>query len=295
MDQFDLFEDSRDVMLRNDLAGAVLRGDAAAAGDAARALEAEFPRDAALGPASLLTAHLERQPRASSPAPLDAQLVLAARRELVHELVPAAHALLGPLAADAWIVDQWSRLAQHAARVPWRADAADAHAAALFAEARAWPEVIQAVQGIASWRRIPQPLLWIARARWQMQGADAGWPLVAEALWIAPAPAHALLATIGLFDTRLKRLARKFEQDFEPAQADDWAWLPAWALVEQPLLAEVLDTASADSGSAPEQGCKLVLALLRLERQGRHHDVIAHRRQLQASSPRLFAAYMRTR
>jgi hypothetical protein len=39
----------------------------------------------------------------------------------------------------------------------------------------------------------------------------------------------------------------------------------------------------------------LVTALLRLERQGRHHEIIAHRARLKALSATLFAAYMVTR
>jgi hypothetical protein len=34
---------------------------------------------------------------------------------------------------------------------------------------------------------------------------------------------------------------------------------------------------------------------LRLERQGRHADIVTHRKQLQALHSGLFAAYMRTR
>lgn len=39
---------------------------------------------------------------------------------------------------------------------------------------------------IPSWRRIPQPLLWMTEARWRQSGAGAGWPLLAEACWLAP-------------------------------------------------------------------------------------------------------------
>jgi hypothetical protein len=38
---------------------------------------------------------------------------------------------------------------------------------------------LDAVAGIASWRRIPHPLLWMAEARWRGAGADAAWPLLA--------------------------------------------------------------------------------------------------------------------
>jgi hypothetical protein len=38
-----------------------------------------------------------------------------------------------------------------------------------------------------------------------------------------------------------------------------------------------------------------MLELLRLEHQGRHHDLIERRRTLRGLSPALFAAYMKSR
>ncbi len=46
---------------------------------------------------------------------------------------------------------------------------------------------------IESWRQIPLPLLWMTQPRWRGDGADAGWPLLAEALWLTSARAAALL------------------------------------------------------------------------------------------------------
>lgn len=295
MNQLDLFEHSRDVMLRNDLAGALLRGDIDAARAAARALHSEFGADAALAPAEVLTSYLTRQLGTTPDARFDAPQILAARRELAESIAPAAVDVLGAPEAAAWLADQRRRLAQHAAHIPWRCDLADAHAAALFAHAGAWDEVVHAVQRIESWRRIPQPLQWMAQARWRLQGADAGWPLLAELAWLAPPRAQELLASLARRpDAKLERLRRRFEEDFDPTP-QDWAWLPAWALVEEPLLAAVLDAARPTAEGAPHAGFRLVLALLRLERQGRHHEIVEHRRRLRSLSAPLFAAYMRTR
>lgn len=64
---------------------------------------------------------------------------------------------------------------------------------------------------------------------------------------------------------------------------------------DQPLLAGPLSPANAPAETAPGEAFTVVMALLRLERQARHHEIVAHRARLQALSAPLFAAYMATR
>ena len=99
----------------------------------------------------------------------------------------------------------------------------------------------------------------------------------------------------GLAEPVLERLDRRFDESFEPASDDAWAWFSAWVAVEQPRLADVLAGARAPANLLSATGLKVVLALLRLERQGRHQDIIEHRTKLCALSQPLFAAYMKTR
>ncbi len=291
--QLDIFADSRDVALRNDVAAAITRGDADAARCATDALRAEFGGDPALALAKRLIGHLVEHRRAPASALIDPAQVVALRLDLAQTIAPAAQTLLGREAAAGWLAAQWRRLAQRTSGIAWHAERAQAHAAGLYLEAEDWREAADAVQRIDSWRRIPQPLTWMAQAQWQLGGGEAGWPLLAEALWLAPARTAALIPRLP--DPRLYRLARRFEEDFDPADGADWAWFPAWALVEQPQLAAVLGSATSPDDSAPVQGFGLVMALLRLERQGRHHDIVDQRRRLRSVSARLFAAYMRTR
>lgn len=115
-------------------------------------------------------------------------------------------------------------------------------------------------------------------------------------LWLAPGRAAPLLHSLP--GHGLRALAERFELAFETlAQAGEghWAWLPAFALVERPLLAEPLAGAQAPAEVAAAQGFGLVAALLRLERQGRHQEIVALRARLRALCPPLFAAYMATR
>lgn len=293
--QLDIFDDSRDVALRNDLAQALLAADPVAARRIAGTLQAEFGDDRVLAPAYTLIEHLGWRLSLNVPGHLEVAAVLDARQRLDGPLAAAAVAVLGAQEAPSWLGAQWCWLAGQAADIGWQPAAAEAHPAALYLRGQAWAQAAEAVARIESWRRIPLPLLWMTQARWRGNGADAGWPLLAEALWLAPTRAAALLPALA--DARLERLVARFEERVDPAAASgaDWAWLPAFALVEQPLLAGPLSSAIVPTETAPGEAFGVVMALLRLERQGRHHEIVAHRARLQALSANLFAAYMATR
>ena len=87
-----------------------------------------------------------------------------------------------------------------------------------------------------------------------------------------------------------------FDANFEgQGEVRDLAWFPAWVLTEKPVLARQLGEAQRCLHTAPEQAMRLMLELLGLERQGRHHDVVARRKALRDAHPSLYAAYMKTR
>jgi hypothetical protein len=286
--QLDLFTDSRDVMLRNDAAEALLRGDGAAAGRALAALREASPDDAALGPAQALIAAL-----AASEAPFATAAEAAlAQSALDRQLTPAAQAVLGAAQAAPWLRQRWAVLARRAAALPFQQG--QSHAAPLWLRAGEWQAALDSVEAIASWRRIPLPLSWMTEATWHLRGQDAAWPLLAALAWLAP---RLLAQTVrALRSATLDKLLRRFEADLEAdLDTDALAWFPAWALIDQPGLAAVLELAQATQHGEPERAARSVLTLLRLERQGRHHEVIAERRQLRALHEGLFACYMRTR
>ena len=293
--QLDIFDDSGDVALRNDLAQALLTGNPSAARTVAAALRAEFGADPVLAPAETLIEHLRWRASRAVDGRLDRNALLDARHRLDGPVAAAATAVLGTSEASAWLSGQWCWLAEQAMGLEWQPEHAEAHAAALYLRGQAWPQAAAAVERIESWRRIPLPLLWMTQARWRGRGADAAWPLLAEALWLAPARAAALLPALA--DRSLDRLVERFEERFDPTVASgaDWAWLPAFALIDQPLLAGTLSSATAPARTAPGAAFTVAMALLRLERQGRHHEIVAHRARLRALSAPLFSAYMITR
>ncbi len=289
--QLDIFEHSRDLMLRNDVLHALQRRDAAAAQTAMAQLQAEYPFDAALPDLGRLQHALARS---SAPAFADHAAASQALRQLRDELAPAAQRLLGTADGNAWMRPVWRQSARQVAALEFRAEQADDDAAALWLLAGDAASAATAVERIESWRRIPAPLEWMCEARWRLQGLDASWGLLAELAWLAPTRLDALLQRLA--DPLLQRLRRQFDAGFEAeGDAPAMAWFPAWVLTEKPALAPLLGQAQPGLQTDAERAMRLLLDLLHLERQGRQRDLVEQRRHLRDLQPALFRAYMATR
>ena len=295
--QLDLFEHSRDTMLRNDVLDALQRRDADAATLAWHALADFEPRHEALPALAGLIAALESA-RNNTLFRVHAEAAVA-REQLARSVAPVAQSQFGAAAAAAWLAPLWRGLADRAAALPFSAAQTEDHAAALWlnvGDATAAIEAVKAVEGIESWRRIPAPLGWMALARYRSEGLDNIWPLLAELAWLAPQRFGQTARALA--DPLLKRLLRRFDEQFDLGDgqvADPLAWFPAWLLTEQPGLLPRLLGARTGQHSEPERGFGLVAELLGLERQGKHHELIAGRKRLRDVQPALYAAYMETR
>jgi len=295
--QLDLFEHSRDTMLRNDVLDALQRRDADAATLAWHALADFELRHEALPALAGLIAALESA-RNNTLFRVHAEAAVA-REQLARSVAPVAQSQFGAAAAAAWLAPLWRGLADRAAALPFSAAQTEDHAAALWlnvGDATAAIEAVKAVEGIESWRRIPAPLGWMALARYRSEGLDNIWPLLAELAWLAPQRFGQTARALA--DPLLKRLLRRFDEQFDLGDgqvADPLAWFPAWLLTEQPSLLPRLLGARTGQHSEPERGFGLVAELLGLERQGKHHELIAGRKRLRDVQPALYAAYMKTR
>jgi len=288
--QLDIFENSRDVMLRNDVIHALEQRDAAAARNACDRLAREYPADESLTPLRALAEGLGDTVR----HPFGEHLALGQARQAVEELQPAAHRIFGVEGAMKWLAPLWEDLALRAEALPFRADSTQDHAASLWLRAGNWKATAQAVTAIESWRRIPAPLAWMTEARLQMFGLQATWPMIGELGWLSPGRLTDLLRRSE--DPLLSALVRKFEADFEGAgDADDAAWFAAWVLTERSDIAEHVSAALASQYSAPERALRVLIELLGLERQGRQRDIVERRKALRDLHPSLYAAYMKTR
>jgi hypothetical protein len=110
------------------------------------------------------------------------------------------------------------------------------------------------------------------------------------------APQRAAALAPRLADAELNELLSGFDAEFEGDGADqDFSWFPAWSLIAQPRWCAALRLAQPGVDTPPERCARLALALLLFERQGRHTELIAGRRQLRDLHRPLFDAYMRSR
>ncbi|MFD1559601.1 hypothetical protein ACFSHT_28835 [Paraburkholderia silviterrae] len=223
MQQLDIFADSRDVMLRNDVLERLQQRDATPARAALMRLTDEYPDDEA----SPALAALVRALEAGSAAPLvDHEAFAQTHRVLANEVVPAAQRVLSRQTVQAWLAPLWRSLARRAAGLAFRAAAEDCHAAPVWLRAGDWESARASVEGIESWWRIPAPLAWMTDARYRSEGLDAAWPLLAELAWLAPVRFAALLS--GLGDASLDALRRRFDAGFAgTGDVEDFMWFPA--------------------------------------------------------------------
>jgi hypothetical protein len=287
--QLDLFLHSQTVMLRNDLIQAV-RERRWADGRAVAAKLAEFPQEALLAPGLRLLDeidHWKTRARAFS-SHQEAREAIQQAESMLADAVT----LLGAAQADDWMRPVWQDLADACGKLAYQRDHPEMHSAAFLIRGGDWEAAETAIARIPAWRRIPEPLAWMAEVRLHLKGLDFAWPLLAELAWRAPARFAALS---GHLDAPvLTRLVRAFSCDLAADDAD-FAWFPAWALIAEPRLADVLCLERTPEYSPPEQAAWTVRRLLNLERQGRHQDVIEQRKTLRALHPDLFAQYMHTR
>lgn len=289
--QFDLFEHSRDVALRNDVVTALRVRNSDAATMAIARLAAEYPDDGWLDALATLLSGL----RPLAP-PVDHNSLEDHLRALDTTLVPAAAMVFGKQ-ADEWLLTIWRQVATVASTLDFNPRHARAHAAEFYLRGGDVAGAAVAVARIASWRRQPVPLAWMAEAVCRdtlpERGFPAAWPLLAELAWIAPT-GFAVLAE-RLAAPTLTALRRRFGREFDSDEDIVDAWFPAWACLEDTALAEGLKRAQWPTDTGPVRAARCIVGLFALERQGRHRELIAARAELRAAHAGLFALYMRTR
>jgi hypothetical protein len=287
--QLDIFEHSRDVVLRNAAMDALRERDTGACAQAVATLAAEYSTDPLLPALDLLCEKL----RSPTPNPISREAAIAILQETGGTIAAAAHEVFGR-AAQEWLSPLWVGLAAAIAKYPFDSGNESLHSAPLLLHAGRCADAAVCIESIESWRRQPAPLAWMIEARCRLGGFDAIWPMLAELVWMAPRRAQVLAPRLEL--PALDRLVRGFDAEFEgEGSPDDFSWLPAWALIADGRLAEGLRLAQAGAHTLPESCARVVLGLLALERQGRHGELVENRRRLRDAHPSLFERYMQDR
>ncbi len=288
--QFDLFEYNRDTGMRHDVLTALEQFDTCTAREALSTLEASFPQDATLPDMLGLIAVLEQ----SDSQPFPNHAAAATMRVCLSQIEPIALYMFEPTHGRKWLNQLWREAALRAAALPFLAKESENHAAPLYLCAGDWASAESTVAAIASWRRIPAPLGWMAEAKYHQLGLEAVWPLLCELAFIAPGRFGDCVTRLA--DPTLSALLKKFYAEFEGRGDDsDLCWFPAWLLIENGTLAAHLQDLQPARDGAPEQAALTLRELLGLERRGQHQAIVERRRRLQGLQPDLYAAYMKTR
>ena len=285
--QLDIFEHSRDVMLNNAVVEAWLRHDLPAVQQGIALLREEFPAHVDLPQHDRLRQQLHRFALGLQPGKLSLR-----QTQLREQILPLAESLLGWHHRDRWTRPLWRALAEVALPLPYDPRRPECHATAFWLAANEIAEARRAVSSIPSWRRIPQPLVWMTRIELLASSPEVWWPLLAESAWLAPeAFASQLRNVSGTVDALIARFSREFENSSE---FHDLNWFPAWLLIHQPKIRQLLRPAEPNP-SDPARAFSLLLNLLHLERTGQQAGLIAQRAKLRALAPDIFADYMRSR
>jgi len=288
--QLDIFEHSRDVMLKNDVVDALTRRDATGARASRAALVREYPDISRLTDLDQMIDALEKPtPRIQTHHEL-----ATARQWLANSVEPATFRVLGSRAGHVWVSPLWKDLATSAAALPFHPDTPQDHGAPIWLHIEDWDGAAAAVKTIESWRRKPIPLSWMLQANLALTGLQSNLGMLAELAWISPRRLNDVVSATT--EPLIKQMIKAFEVGFTGFEsAEDLVWFPAWVLTERPNFAASFALAQPSTHSPGEKAMRIMIALLGLERQGRHHDIVTARKHLQGVNEALFMAYMKSR
>jgi len=280
MNQLDLFLDGRSVRLSNALRSALLNEDAGAAAIAHREL-AEF--DAThhwLAPAKTLIAAL----RTSIPANNEEALADMARLE--EEWIPAARAVLGEDSRD-WLHRKWRDVGRALAGSPFNPKSPDRHASYAYLRSEDWLSVERCILAVPDFSAQPILLERIAEAVWRQRRWKDAARLWFKLCWSAPDRFQGLMDHGAVPDPVLcDGWERWQDQDLESLTSP--SWFPAWMLIHEPKIAELMPV--PETTGAPQAAFAVLLKLT----IGKGEEMEL-RRELQRLHPGLLASYLSRR
>lgn len=271
--QLDLFQDSRDQLLEDQVRTALTARRIDAAHAALTRLMSLDPRHPRLRRYLRLMQTVEDLPG----------LAPAEQLGELESMEPDARDLLGHRARDL-LSPLWAALAEVLAGLPFDPESPRLHASYAWARAGRHPQARQAAESDPDWRRWPALLLAHAetcRRTGDQAALRRDWAVLC---WQHPAEAERALAAKDQADTRIHGLWLQF------AEADldlDTQSFPAWLLLAEPATVAAVPADLAPSGAAGH-------SYRLLHRMKGGEDSIPLRKALAETSPGLLKLYLAT-
>jgi len=284
--QLDLFFDNPVVALTNGIARALSARNAAEAQRQLDRLYEQAPTHPDLAAYDQLLAalgHMERDD-------LDPTQELA----FLHSLTPIARRLLTSQSRDL-LAPLWRQLAGLLKDKPFSPDTPELHRSFALSQAQDWAGVSKAVLSEPQWWQHATLCQLLAQSgfhKHERGSSLSGW---FQLCWRHPERASAALDNRQQPDATLTRAWQKF-LDLEDSMADTehanaiaaTSDFPAWLLLHETALAQVLPLDLAKDSSAGEENYRCVHRWIHARQEARADDEMKERRALQTSQPVLF-------
>lgn len=280
MNQLDLFLDGRSVRLSNALRLALLNEDAEAALIAHRELTEFDATHRWLALAKTLIAALQTS------MPANHEEALAAMACLEEEWIPAAIAVLGEDSRE-WLHRKWRDVSDALAGRPFDPEFPDYHASYAHERCEDWLSVERCIVAVPNFSAQPVLLERMAEAVWRQRRWKDAAIFWFELCWSAPDRFGGLMDRGAVPDPVLRDgWERWLDQDLESLSSP--SWFPAWMLIHEPKIAELMPVPEARGG--PQTAFALILGLTR--GNGGEMEL---RKQLQRLHPGLLASFLSRR
>ena len=286
--QLDIFDDSVETMLLNDVVRALRQLSFQGAEKAITELSIKYPGNAGISSAQALMDIREFPGEIACHQGLD-----KAVGRIVECFQPASESLLGSDAKQWLRQHAWGKLALMVSDIPYSNAYPSAHAAAVWIRAEEWGSAIQSILSIPGWRKLPVPLHWMVIAKIRSGAINGTWPLLMELAWMAP---ETFAETVrSMRNQALLRLMDDFEASFEDSDDCQLCWFPALAITASPVLMDLLRGVEPVKVTEATRAFDCVRNLLILEKQGRQSEIAKERALLRSLNGALFKRYMRSR
>lgn len=286
--QMDLFLDTPETILVNDLIQAIANHNAQVADDLVKRLEENHPHNGTLEELHpLIKVITQKEQWVLTP--------LEGITFIQEEIVPLAQQTLAALTGRFLkpLYRMFDRALMHH---PFDPQHPNAHRSWTLEQLENWKALAECVLLEEGWIQQPVLLQRRAKALFQLKRLDASLQVWVQFFW--GFPHHAAQAIENQGDKNLKRLWYSFIDRVEHRE-NDAVTFPAWMLIHQPRLAEQreewLEEAEEETPPPGKTAFFLMADLLRTEKESpTSPDSLALRHQLKEGFPELFSLFMGT-